>query len=85
MTSEGSCSVTMSDPRVMSQYRNFVIMLSGASAGVPNLSLTLYPFSIPTDEHAPFQHFDRCKCTPKTSYDNTFYHDYSLIYLTISI
>ena len=25
-----SCSVAMSDPRVMSQYRNFVIMLGGA-------------------------------------------------------
>jgi len=32
MASERSCSVAMSDPRVVSQYRNFVIMLSGASA-----------------------------------------------------
>jgi len=31
MASERSCSVAMSDPRVMSQYRNFVIMLGGAS------------------------------------------------------
>jgi len=27
--------------------------------GVPNLSLTMYPFSIPTDEHVPLQHFNR--------------------------
>jgi len=26
---------------------------------VPNLSLTMYRFSIPTDEHAPLQHFNR--------------------------
>jgi len=32
MASERSCSVTMSDLRVMSQYCSFVIMLSGASA-----------------------------------------------------
>jgi len=25
--------------------------------GVPNLSLTMYPFSIPTDEHVPLQYF----------------------------
>jgi len=35
MASERSCSVAMSDPRVMSQCRNFVIMLSGASATRP--------------------------------------------------
>jgi len=35
MASERSCSVAMSDRRVMSQYRNFVIMLSGASATHP--------------------------------------------------
>jgi len=29
------------------------------SAEVPNLSLTMYPFSIPTDEHVPLQHFNR--------------------------
>jgi len=28
-------------------------------SGVPNLSLTMYPFSIPTDEHVPLQHFKR--------------------------
>ena len=27
--------------------------------GVPNLSLTMYPFSIPTDEHVPIQHLNR--------------------------
>jgi len=27
--------------------------------GVPNLSFTMYPFSIPTDEHVPLQHFNR--------------------------
>ena len=47
------------------------------NAGVPNLSLTMYPFSIPKNEHVPLQHFDRCTCTPKISYDNTFCHDYS--------
>jgi len=30
-----TCSVAMSDPRVMSQYRKFVIMLSGDSATRP--------------------------------------------------
>jgi len=48
-----------------------------AIPGVPNLSLTMYPFSIPTDENAPLQHFDRYTGNPKNSYDNTFYHDYS--------
>ena len=28
-------------------------------AGVPNLFLTMYPFSIPTNEHVPLQHFNR--------------------------
>jgi len=28
-------------------------------AGVPNLSLNMYPFSIPTDKHVPPQHFNR--------------------------
>jgi len=28
-------------------------------AGVPNLSLTMYPFSISTDKHVPLQNFDR--------------------------
>jgi len=27
--------------------------------GVPNHSLTMYPFSIPTDEYVPLQHFTR--------------------------
>jgi len=35
MASEHSCSVAMSDPRVMSQYRKFATMLSGASATRP--------------------------------------------------
>ena len=30
-----------------------------ASAGVPNISLTMYPFNIPTDEHATLQHCER--------------------------
>jgi len=47
--------------------------------------MSMYPFSISTGKYVPLQHFDRCTCTPKISYDNTFYHDYSLIYLTISI
>jgi len=37
----------------------------------------MYPFSISTDKHAPLQHFDGRTGTPKISYDNTFYHDYS--------
>jgi len=28
-------------------------------AGVPNLFLTMYPFSIPKNEHVPLQHFNR--------------------------
>jgi len=35
MVCERSCSVTMSDRRVMSQYYSFVIMLGGASATRP--------------------------------------------------
>jgi len=32
--------------------------LSRFRTGVPNLSLTMYPFSIPTDKHVPLQHSD---------------------------
>jgi len=32
--------------------------------GVPNLLFIMYPFSIPTDEHVPLQHFKRQACTP---------------------
>jgi len=46
---------------------------------VPNLSLTMNPFNISTDEHVPLQHFDRCRCTLKISYDKIFYHDSWLI------
>jgi len=35
MASERSCSVTMSDPRVMSHYHSFFIMLRGASVTRP--------------------------------------------------
>jgi len=56
-----------------------------STAGVPNISPTMYPFSISTEKYVPLQYFHRCTCTPKISYDNTFYHDYSLIYLTIII
>jgi len=31
----------------------------GSRSGVPNLSLTMYPFSIPKDEHVSLQHFNR--------------------------
>jgi len=34
------------------------------NAEVPYLSLTMYPFSIPTDEHVPLQHFKIQACTP---------------------
>jgi len=47
--------------------------------------MNMCPFIISTEKYEPLQHFHRCTCTPKISYDNTFYHDYSLIYLTISI
>jgi len=30
-----------------------------AIPGVPNLSLAMYPISIPTDEHVPLQCFNR--------------------------
>jgi len=29
------------------------------TTGVPNLSLTMYPFSIPTGGHVPLQNFER--------------------------
>jgi len=32
---------------------------NSSKSGVPNLSLTMYPFSIPKDEHLPLQHFNR--------------------------
>jgi len=35
MTCERACSDTVSDRRVMSQYRSFVIMLGGAGATRP--------------------------------------------------
>ena len=38
--------------------------LSSSSPGVPNLSLTIYHFSIWTED-----------CTPKIYYDKMFYHD----------
>jgi len=47
--------------------------------------MIMYPFSISKDKHVPLLHFDRCTCTPKISYDNTFYHDYSWIYLAVNI
>jgi len=37
------------------------------------------------DMHVPLQHFNKWTCTPKISYDIMFYHDYSQIYLSISI
>ena len=30
-----------------------------SSTEVPKLSPTMYPFSIPSDEHVPLQHFNR--------------------------
>jgi len=32
---------------------------ASSKPGVPNLSLTMYPFSIPTDKYVPLQHFTR--------------------------
>jgi len=37
MASERSCSATMSDRRVMSQYHSFVIILGGVGAAWPTL------------------------------------------------
>jgi len=63
--------------------------------GVPSLFLAMCPFSIPTDEHVPFQHWDRWICTPsafpkmnstpKIYFDKIFGHDYSRIYVTMSM
>jgi len=39
--------------------------------------MSMYPFSISTDKYVPLQHFDRCTCTPKISYDSTCCQDYS--------
>jgi len=54
--------------------------------GVPNLSLSTYPFSIPTDEHVPhsistdkyipLQNLKRWTGTPKLSYDKILCRDY---------
>jgi len=46
-------------------------------SGVPNLSLTIYPFSILRGEHVALQHVDRWKCTPKISCDKIYYHVHS--------
>ena len=32
--------------------------------------VSMYPFSISTDKYVPLQHFDRCTCTPKISYES---------------
>jgi len=68
-----------------------IFMLHALAQGFPTFLLpctpsafrkiSMYPFSISTDKYVPFQHFDRCTCTPKISYDNTCCHDYSQIYL----
>jgi len=42
-------------------------------AGVPNLSLTTYPYSNSTDKHVPLQNFEQWTCTPKISNDKIFY------------
>jgi len=34
-------------------------LVQTSSSGVPNLFLTMHPFSIPTNEHVPLQHFNR--------------------------
>jgi len=51
--------------------------LKKVRTGVPNLSLTMYPFSILRDEHVPLQRVDRWKCTLKISYDKIYYRDHS--------
>jgi len=35
------------------------VLAASSIAGFPVLSLTIYPFSIATDEHVPLQHFER--------------------------
>ena len=35
------------------------LVVGSLSAGFPNLFLAMYPFSIPTDEYVPLQHFTR--------------------------
>jgi len=43
------------------------------SAGVPNLSFTMYPFSNPTDEHVPLQQSNRWACTPSEFWQMNIY------------
>jgi len=71
--------------RIKNSFTNLSEYYRLSNTGVPNLSLTMYPFSISTNKHAPLQHVDRWKCTPKISYDKIYYHDHSYTYLTISI
>jgi len=47
--------------------------------------MSMYPYSISTDQDVPLQNFDRWTCTPKTPYDKIFPRDFSQIYLTIYI
>jgi len=47
--------------------------------------MSMHPFSISTNYHVPLQHFDRWTRTFEISHDKIFCHDYSWMYLTISI
>jgi len=48
-----------------------------ARSGVPNLSLTMYPFSIPTGKYVPLQHWTDTYVSLKFPVITTFYHSYS--------
>ena len=58
--------------RRINPAENLVIFNHWSRSGVPNLSLTTYPFSIPTNEYVPLQHFDRRTYTPTISYGKIF-------------
>jgi len=45
--------------RGLRYQRNFKEVAGTPSeTGVPNLFLTMYPFSFPTNEHVPLEHFN---------------------------
>jgi len=68
-------------------FQNLILPIIVLDQGCPTFLLpctpsafrkmSMYPFSISTGKYVPIQHFDRCTCTLKSSYDTTFYHDYS--------
>jgi len=66
--------VNQSAQQPLSQHEQYVNVEEVVIAGVPNLSLTMYPFSIPTDEHVTLQHFNRISMYPFSILTDV--HDY---------